>query len=70
MLEKIYTIFLQHLRQTNQQYWPHFKWAVYAGVLLLYAGLASIIHAIIPPLFPGTSERIVRDLCQRTTDKE
>jgi len=70
MLKEICDIFSRHLRERNKQYWPHLIWALYAGVLLIYAGLASIIHAIIPPLFPGTSERIVRDLCQRTTDKE
>lgn len=69
MLEVIRKIFCQHLEERNKRYWPHFAWAVYAGVLLIYAGIASIIHAIIPPLFSGTSERIVRDLSRRVTDK-
>ncbi len=69
MLEVIRKIFCQHLKERNKQYWPHLIWAVYAGVLLIYAGIASIIHAVIPPLFPGTSERIVRDLARRVADK-
>lgn len=70
MLEKIRDIFFGHLDQKNKKYWPHLAWALYAGVLLLYAGLTSIIHALIPALFTGTSERIVVDLARRATEKQ
>ena len=36
--------------------------AIKAGVLLLYAGVASIIHAICPALFDGVPARIVANL--------
>jgi hypothetical protein len=70
MLKRIRNIFFDHLDQKDKKYWPHLRWAVYAGVLLLYAGIASIIHALIPPLFAGTSERIVVDLARRATEKK
>ncbi len=70
MLKRIRDIFFGHLDQKHQKYWPHLCWAMYAGVMLLYAGLASMIHALIPSVFAGTSERIVVDLARRVTEKQ
>jgi len=40
-------------------YTNHFRFALGAGCVLLLAGLASIIHAIIPCWLTGYSERKV-----------
>lgn len=52
----------QHLRDSKTTYFEHLKFALYAGFMLLYAAIASIIHAIIPSLFPSTAANIVTKL--------
>lgn len=52
----------KHL-ETNQVSYPqHFIFAIKAGVLLVYAGITSLIHAINPAWFDGTPAKIVARL--------
>lgn len=52
----------KHLEVNQITFINHFMFAIKAGVLLLYAGVASIIHAICPALFDGVPSRIVANL--------
>lgn len=45
----------QHLEDSETTYLEHMIFAIKAGFMLLIAGVASIIHAILPQLFPGTA---------------
>ena len=54
----------KHLKSRNTRYIPHFKFAVGAGVVLLLAGIASIVHAVLPNLFTGYSERKTQALAR------
>jgi hypothetical protein len=47
----------EHLKARNITYWPHFKFAFGAGVVLIAAGILSIIHAIFPGVAPSYAER-------------
>jgi hypothetical protein len=49
----------KHLLSRNVSYTTHFRFAFGAGIVLLLASLASIVHAILPELFTGYSERKV-----------
>lgn len=49
----------KHLNDSNCSYFEHLKFALYASGLLLIAGLASLVHAIFPNLFQGTSAHTV-----------
>ena len=49
----------KHLEESNASYLEHLKFALYAAALLFYAAVASVIHAVIPALFKGTSAFIV-----------
>lgn len=49
----------QHLAQNQISYVQHLKFAFWAGGLLLWAGFTSIIHSLIPALFPGVAARTV-----------
>lgn len=51
-----------HLEKSQETYGNHFIWAKIAGLRLIWAGIASIIHGIIPALFPGTAAKTVIDL--------
>lgn len=57
-------MFSKHLEESGKRYGEHFMFAMRAGFLLLWAGLASIVHAIIPGLFPFVSQRIVMRLAE------
>lgn len=48
-----------HLENSQCSYIEHLKFAIYASLLLVYAGIASLIHAFIPALFKGTAAFIV-----------
>ena len=37
-------------------------WAFMAGLRLVWAGIASVIHGIFPNFFPGTAAKTVIDL--------
>jgi hypothetical protein len=52
----------QHLTNSNETYASHSKWAVVAGLQLIWAGIASILHALHPSLFPFTAAKVVIDL--------
>lgn len=52
----------KHLLDSKTTYLEHAKFAIYASFLLFYAAIASIIHALIPSLFPSTAAGIVTKL--------
>jgi hypothetical protein len=57
-----------HLQQANKTYTSHFSFAMKNGLLLLYAGVISLVHAIWPGVFKFTSRDIVLQIAQRITD--
>lgn len=63
-------MFSKHLAESNKTYIEHFKFAFYAGFMLLWAGLTSIIHAFIPSLFPFASRNIILKLLEQSRRSE
>lgn len=55
-------MFEDHLKKSKVTYLNHLWWAMIAGLRLIYAGISSIIHGVIPILFDGTAPRIVIDI--------
>lgn len=51
-----------HLEASNETYAQHRRWAFLAGLRLIWAGIASIIHGVYPGWFPFTAARTVIDL--------
>jgi hypothetical protein len=51
-----------HLRDAGEGYWQHFRFATTFGLLAVAAGLAALLHAIIPGVCTHTASRIVRHL--------
>lgn len=58
-----------HLRDAREGYWQHFRFATTFGLLAVAAGLAALIHAIIPGACTHTASRIVRHLGQLIEDR-
>jgi hypothetical protein len=55
-------MFDEHLKTSKVTYLEHLKWALLAGVRLIYAGVTSIIHGFIPSLFNGSAPKQVIDI--------
>lgn len=47
----------QHIKDKQTTYRQHFRFAAGAGLVLLKAGIASIIHAVFPSVFTSYSYR-------------
>jgi hypothetical protein len=48
-----------HLRKSQMSYGVHFYHAFRLGLILIYAGLASLVHAVCPFLYPAYSAKMV-----------
>ena len=62
-------MFKQHLNESGKNYTEHFLFAFIAGWLLIYAGITSIIHSLVPSLFPFTSQKIVQKLLRKIKER-
>lgn len=58
-------LFLDHPRTVDETYFEHMQVAGYFGVTLLAAGLACLVHALIPGAFTKTGSKAVRHLYER-----
>lgn len=62
-------LFLAHPRSVNESYGEHFAVAGRFGVTMLLAGLAALVHAVVPALFVRTGstaiKRLYGDMTQR-----
>ena len=56
------TKFRTHPASVGESYFGHMAFAARFGTLLVAAGCAAFIHALIPPLFETTAGRIVQGL--------
>jgi hypothetical protein len=55
-------MFKHHLDQSQTTYFAHCRWALWAGMRLIWSGIASIIHGIVPSWFDGVAAKTVIDL--------
>jgi len=55
-------MFDKHLNTSKVTYFEHLRWATLTGIRLIYAGITSIIHGVIPSLFDGTAPKHIIDI--------
>jgi hypothetical protein len=55
-------LFIAHPRAVNEDYLSHGGVALHFALLLLAAGLAALVHAVIPALFETTASSIIKKL--------
>ena len=55
-------MFNEHLTTSKVTYLKHLYWALIAGFRLIYAGISSIIHGVVPTLFDGTAPKQIIDI--------
>jgi hypothetical protein len=58
-------LFLSHPRQAGETYFQHQKVALSYALPLLGAGLAALVHALVPGLCERTAGDAIRRLHQR-----
>ncbi len=52
----------RHLAAAGESYWRHLRFAAKVGALMLLGGLAALVHAIVPGLFPNHASRTLAAL--------
>ena len=64
--------FTEHPRDTEnpQSYYEHGKFAFINSVILIFAGILGIIHAIFPFLFPFSTSTIVIKSFKKLVDSK
>ena len=65
----IHRIFLDHPAEVDETYTEHMRFALGFAGLLLLAGGAALIHALIPALCRTTAGRIVKQLHARIVNR-
>ena len=54
----------RHLTEAGETYWEHFHFATTIGLLALAAGVAALLHALIPGICTTAASRTIRHLGQ------
>ena len=55
----------KHLAKSKETYGRHCVFAFFAGMRLIFSGVASIIHGLVPAFFEGTAAISVIQLYHR-----
>lgn len=55
-------LFLQHPRDVNESYFEHMAVATRFGLLMVRAGLACMVHGLVPAWFTRTGSSMVKRL--------
>ena len=59
MLDKV---FLDHPHSLGETYWQHQRRALHFGISMITAGVACLVHALVPAVFVRTASSRVRSL--------
>lgn len=51
-----------HLRDIDESYSDHLKFAGKLGFMLLKAGFAVLVHAVVPSLFVNTASKTIKEI--------
>lgn len=62
-------LFIQHPNSVEETYLQHMGFAAWFSGKLLSAGLAALVHAIVPALFEKTAGNIIRELYHRIDNR-
>jgi len=62
-------LFVQHPQTVDETYFQHMRFASWFATKLLAAGLAALVHAIIPAAFEKTAGNIIRELHYRMENR-
>ncbi|UXC90492.1 DUF6356 family protein [Sphingobium sp. RSMS] len=63
-------LFLKHPREVNESYGEHLEVATRFGFLMVRAGLACMIHGLVPAFFTRTGSATVKRLCDEMRQRQ
>lgn len=63
-MRAIVAAFTEHPAAVGESYGEHFRFASGIGLKLLAAGVAALLHALLPFLFKSTASTVVLDLAR------
>jgi len=69
MQATLHRLFLSHPERVDETYGEHFSFALGFALRLIGAGLAALVHAIIPCLFEKTASRMIADMHERIVSR-
>ena len=69
MQSTLHRLFLSHPATVDETYGEHFTVALGFALRLIGAGLAALVHAIIPCLFETTASRMIREMHGRIVNR-
>jgi len=61
----LHQVFLSHPHSLGESYWEHQRHAAEFGTSMIAAGVACLIHALVPALFGRTASTTIRRLHHR-----
>ncbi|PSJ56494.1 DUF6356 family protein [Kumtagia ephedrae] len=70
MTTRLARLFHDHPASVGETYFGHMAFAAGFSARLFAAAFAALVHAVLPFLFETTASRIVRDLHQRTHNRQ
>jgi hypothetical protein len=65
----LHRLFLSHPQTVDESYGEHFLFALGFAARLLGAGLAALVHAVIPCLFETTASRMILEMHDRIANR-
>jgi hypothetical protein len=69
MKRTIEAAFLDHPSSVGESYGEHFMFASRFGLKLIGAGLAALVHGLLPFAFESTASRTVKELYPRVANR-
>lgn len=62
-------LFLAHPRTVEESYFEHMRFAIGFSARLIGAGVAALVHALIPCLFETTASRMIKTMHARIVSR-
>jgi hypothetical protein len=59
-----------HLKDVNETYFEHMRFAQRCGFRMILAGLACVLHSIMPNIFVKTASDTMKALGQEITERK
>ena len=69
MTDRLLRAFTEHPASVGESYWQHLAFALGFAVKLLLAGLAALVHAVLPFLFKTTASRLIAEMAARACNR-
>jgi hypothetical protein len=61
----VHRLFTEHPASVGETYGEHMSNAAWFGIRMMLAGMACMVHAVLPFLFARTGSRVVAELNER-----